>query len=183
MTYYSDELNHYGVLGQKWGVRRYQNIDGTLTPEGKKKYRSVESVGNGLYLAKEKPHLLSKALGKISPKIKSEQDKTTFSDILFDGKKVGEIETYLESKGSLNIVWLEVNKKERGKKYAQQVLDHVIKTSKHNGLTQITLEVPGNSPDARHIYEKKGFVAGEQITTKEEDPLWDGLTKMRKKLR
>lgn len=29
-------LMHYGVLGQKWGVRRYQNKDGTLTSAGKK---------------------------------------------------------------------------------------------------------------------------------------------------
>lgn len=33
-----DELYHYGVEGQKWGVRRYQNKDGTLTAEGYKHY-------------------------------------------------------------------------------------------------------------------------------------------------
>lgn len=38
-----EELYHHGVKGQKWGIRRYQNDDGTLTAEGKKRY-GVESV-------------------------------------------------------------------------------------------------------------------------------------------
>lgn len=32
------ELYHWGVKGMKWGVRRYQNNDGTLTPAGQKRY-------------------------------------------------------------------------------------------------------------------------------------------------
>ncbi|MBR1703107.1 MAG: hypothetical protein IJ716_14365 [Lachnospiraceae bacterium] len=31
-------LAHHGIIGQKWGVRRYQNADGTLTEAGKKRY-------------------------------------------------------------------------------------------------------------------------------------------------
>lgn len=33
----SSELYHHGVKGMKWGVRRYQNPDGSLTPEGRKR--------------------------------------------------------------------------------------------------------------------------------------------------
>lgn len=36
--HYDSVIKHHGVKGQKCGVRRYQNKDGTLTPEGKIRY-------------------------------------------------------------------------------------------------------------------------------------------------
>ena len=35
-----NELQHHGVKGQKWGVRRFQNSDGSLTNEGRRRYSS-----------------------------------------------------------------------------------------------------------------------------------------------
>ena len=33
-----DDLQHHGIKGQKWGVRRFQKKDGSLTPAGKERY-------------------------------------------------------------------------------------------------------------------------------------------------
>ena len=40
----SNELYHHGILGQKWGVRRYQNPDGSLTAAGKNRYKGSYSM-------------------------------------------------------------------------------------------------------------------------------------------
>ena len=38
----SNDLYHYGIPGQKWGIRRYQNKDGSLTPAGRKRAAKLE---------------------------------------------------------------------------------------------------------------------------------------------
>lgn len=63
------KLVHSGIKGMKWGVRRYQNSDGSLTPEGRKRY------GSGT----EKRHLFSKKKSVSTTKItknKSSSEKS-----------------------------------------------------------------------------------------------------------
>lgn len=43
---YQNELYHHGIKGMKWGVRRYQNYDGSYTREGVKRYRESEETYN-----------------------------------------------------------------------------------------------------------------------------------------
>lgn len=44
----SSELYHHGVKGMKWGVRRYQNKDGSLTAAGKKRHNQMDSDAESL---------------------------------------------------------------------------------------------------------------------------------------
>lgn len=39
-----NSLTHYGIKGQKWGVRRFQNEDGSLTSAGRKRYKSFDEL-------------------------------------------------------------------------------------------------------------------------------------------
>ena len=67
---HSDELMHYGIKGQKWGLRRYQNDDGTLTEAGQLRYGGKTHVDeldedelNDLHAAREYQHKKKLAIG------------------------------------------------------------------------------------------------------------------------
>ena len=182
------ELQHHGIKGQKWGVRRFQNKDGSLTPEGKKKYANsmadtkvYTKKGVCLTLRKQPTSLIAASIQKLSKSARDNAERSDFLDITVNGQRVGDLQLYRESPKSLNVVWVSVNPKHEGNGYGSTVMRAVADHARKQGLDKVTLEVPGISPNARHIYESIGFKAKEVIS--DEDDAWGGLTAMELDLR
>lgn len=108
MNQFQAELYHYGIKGQKHGVRRFQNDDGSLTEAGKRRYSIGGPAGNSagktgtsiqrnnsFQLTKE--NLSMKATSSPSSGTKTGKSKAAKSNVNrdvvkeFSGKKVDEI--------------------------------------------------------------------------------------------
>lgn len=127
------------------GVRRYQNKDGTLTSEGRKRYSDELNViaetksGQKLLISQDKSLRLAQFIAKHNKRVRDELN-CTITDL--KGNRVGELELYKESSTSLNVVWVGINDKYQGNGYGQAVMKAEIKYAKQTGLKQVTLEVP-----------------------------------------
>lgn len=125
MKLYSNELSHHGIKGQKWGVRRYQNKDGSLTNAGQKRYgisgAIAKKVAAGVAIAgaaalttyalanpRTRQALLDK-MKEVSPKVKdfvTENGKKAVKSLGDSAKKAGKAMTdaAMVSAGTVAIV-------------------------------------------------------------------------------
>jgi predicted GNAT family acetyltransferase len=167
----NNELTHYGILGMKWGIRRFQNKDGTLTPAGEKRYGNKEGpkdidkrkvllsaktkTGAEITLSEDPPSPIAKLLKKITAK---SSDDTQYDLTIRDssGKKVGDFSMINVSDEEINFAWIGIKNSQRGKGYAQASIKAAIDFAKKEGKKIITMEDVA-TPDGKHIYNKLGF--------------------------
>ena len=98
MGYYDNALEHHGILGQKWGVRRFENKDGTLTSAGRTRYHT-DSEGNYQKLQTEKSNYAEES----SKNIKTNTDGSKTIPKGFAFNRVGNQTMDINKSGALYV--------------------------------------------------------------------------------
>ena len=182
---YDSYLAHYGVKGMKWGVRKKRSSQGKSGY--KERYNKLRNSYDSMTVTSKNGKEMTITQIKVLPVVDKisalrgkDSHKTKNFKLSSDGKSVGDASFTHVNKDEINLVWLGVDKPHRGKGYGQAAFDTAIEYGRQNGAKRLTLEVPGNAPDARHIYEQRGFKVVKEPTAKEisEDFVWGGLTHM-----
>ena len=82
---YEAYLEHHGIKGQKWGERRFQNMDGSLTPAGRSRYGvgpARKAVRNAVSKLKSGASRVARTIGRLPGKVKEEAHESRVNKAL-----------------------------------------------------------------------------------------------------
>ena len=170
---YLDYLEHYGVKGMKWGIRK-KPVYSTLGPN---RYDVTTSSGKKLSIQKDPQVAVARFLSLHGSDAAKRFVNSTASYTIRDdsNKKVGTASVAKTGNNELHLDWLKIDSSQQGRGYGTAVLNGAVAIGKASGFSKAVLEVPGISPDARHIYEKAGFKV---VKIETSGDIWGGLTRM-----
>jgi RimJ/RimL family protein N-acetyltransferase len=173
----AEALAHFGTKGMKWGVRNDKPTSSSpLKPIGPEKITRKLSNGDELTLERRPVTKLHKTIAKFSKSYVKNYNTGATLAIKANGKTVGSADFFLKSKDELYLNWISIDKSARGQGYATEIMKSTIELGPTLGVKKLTLDVPGLSPDARHIYENQGFKVTNEAT--KTNDMWGGLTTM-----
>ena len=147
-----NELYHYGVLGMKWGVRRYQNRDGSLTAEGKKRYNRDIAEN----LAKKKDSRIDTSSPDPNRWIREDIERSkrvidSGSDLIRQAKNVERETSPKSTKKRLNVSNMsdkelrdKINRELLERQYSD-IFGEEAKVSRGRQFTRETLEIAGTA--------------------------------------
>lgn len=83
-----NDICHHGIKGQKWGLRRYQNPDGTLTDLGRKRYtkQAISEINRFYKKNKKARNIVDKNAEKVQGAIKKGKNSTKIESIINKNK-------------------------------------------------------------------------------------------------
>lgn len=176
-----EALAHFGTKGMRWGVRKDKPPKERVQSFVQEPVTATTKNGDVLTVTpvSKQDGRLMQAMARKFPRYRALVENSAVMDIKDkDGKNVGSAQVYRKSKDELNLVWLDIEPSHRGQGYAQAVMRSARDLGGEQGFKKLTLEVPGISPDARHIYEKQGFKVVKEPSKVDKLDIWGGLTHM-----